>query len=52
MRKPYKGSGEYFTKEDLVAKEPFKQFEFWFNEAKQLKEIEEPNAMCLATASK
>lgn len=38
-----------FSEEDLLAC-PFDQFEQWFAEAQEV-EIEEPNAMCLATAS-
>lgn len=38
-----------FSEDDLLAS-PFAQFEKWFREA-QRAEIEEPNAMCLATAS-
>ncbi|XP_071519250.1 pyridoxine/pyridoxamine 5'-phosphate oxidase-like isoform X2 [Panulirus ornatus] len=52
MRKPYKGKNEAFTEDDLVAKEPFAQFEAWFNEACHTPGIIEANAMCLATATK
>jgi len=38
-----------FTEADLLAS-PFEQFEKWFKEA-QHAELEEPNAMCLATSS-
>lgn len=50
MRKPYKKLDEYFGIEHLVSKEPFGQFKQWFEEAVQY--IEEPNAFCLATATK
>lgn len=47
LRQSYtKGS---FSEADLVAS-PYEQFEKWFREA-QHAELEEPNAMCLATAS-
>ena len=48
---------KYFTRpdalkdEDLI-KNPFKLFVNWFDEARQCNLIEEPNAMCLATATK
>ena len=52
MRKPYLDGKKTFDITDLVAREPYKQFENWFDIAKQTPGIEEPNAMCLATASK
>ena len=52
MRKPYLGEHQAFEVKDLVSKEPFAQFEHWFEQAKSMKSIEEANAMCVATASK
>ena len=52
MRKPYLGEHQAFEVKDLVSKEPFAQFEHWFEHAKSVKSIEEANAMCVATASK
>ena len=52
MRKPYLGENQAFEVKDLVSKEPFAQFEHWFEHAKSMKSIEEANAMCVATASK
>jgi len=52
MRKAYKSSEEAFTENKLVAREPFAQFDAWFKLAAQTRGIEEPNAMCLATATK
>ncbi len=52
MRKPYLGAGETFDLKDLVAKEPYAQFSHWFDQAKSTPGIEEPNAMCIATATK
>jgi len=52
MRHPYKTWKEAFLETDLVAKEPFEQFKSWFDEACETEGILEPNAMCLATASK
>ena len=52
MRKPYLGEHQAFEVKDLVSKEPFAQFEHWFEHAKSEKSIEEANAMCVATASK
>lgn len=48
LRQEY--SAEPLTKK-TVLKDPFKQFEYWFNEALTA-ELLEPNAMTLATASK
>jgi pyridoxine/pyridoxamine 5'-phosphate oxidase len=44
--------GESFTEEQLIAREPLAQFHDWFEMACQVEGIEEPNAMCIATASK
>jgi len=52
MRIAYKGKEEAFTEDQLVAKEPFGQFDAWFSEAAKIASIEEPNAMALATATK
>ncbi|VVC92150.1 unnamed protein product [Leptidea sinapis] len=52
MRIKYKDKNETFLEKHLVSKEPFGQFKSWFEEACSRKEILEPNAMCLATASK
>ena len=52
MRKPYLNEKECFDVKDMVSKEPFKQFEHWFEHAKNTAGIEEANAMCLATATK
>ena len=52
MRKPYLSEGNTFDVKNLVAKEPYKQFENWFEIAKKTPGIEEPNAMCIATATK
>ena len=50
LRKPYKQPNEYFGTEHLVSHEPFSQFKQWFEEAVEY--AEEPNAFCLATATK
>nr|KAI8769097.1 pyridoxine-5'-phosphate oxidase-like isoform X1 [Biomphalaria glabrata] len=52
MRKPYRGKQDKFDLDHLVSKEPFGQFEAWFNEAKNTDGILEANAMSLATATK
>ncbi|XP_076470197.1 pyridoxine-5'-phosphate oxidase-like [Babylonia areolata] len=52
MRQPYHDKSDIFDVKDLVAKEPYKQFQKWFEEACNVKGIEEANAMTLATASK
>ena len=41
-----------FDVAQLVAKEPFANFRRWFDAVRQSKAVLEPNAMCLATASK
>ncbi len=51
MRTPYLHESNTFDVKDLLSKEPFGHFEAWFEEASRSKEIEEPNAMCLATAT-
>ena len=51
MRKPYHSKEDVFDFGDLVAQEPFGQFKAWFEEATNIKTIEEANAMCLSTAS-
>ena len=40
----------YLTEEN-IAKEPFEQFDIWFNEAKEIG-LKDPNAMNVASASK
>lgn len=52
MRIKYKDKSETFTEDALKSKEPFGQFEAWFNEARNTPGVLEPNAMCLATATK
>ncbi|TRY70733.1 hypothetical protein TCAL_01188 [Tigriopus californicus] len=52
MRKPYLDQSATFDTTDLVAQEPWGQFQAWFDQAKACSAIEEANAMCLATASK
>ncbi|VDI39838.1 pyridoxamine 5'-phosphate oxidase [Mytilus galloprovincialis] len=52
MRAPYRTHGDSFDVDDLVSREPFLQFKNWFEEAKLEPNIEEANAMALATATK
>jgi len=52
MRIPYHGKDEAFTEDQLVAKEPFAQFNHWFERAAITEGIQEPNAMCLSTSTK
>ncbi|XP_075977627.1 pyridoxine/pyridoxamine 5'-phosphate oxidase-like [Anticarsia gemmatalis] len=52
MRMRYKDKDDTFLEKHLASKEPFGQFKAWFEEACTKKEILEPNAMCLATATK
>ncbi|XP_065574599.1 pyridoxine/pyridoxamine 5'-phosphate oxidase-like [Artemia franciscana] len=51
MRQPYKHKNEAFLEEHLLSREPFKQFESWFNEACKCETIIEPNAICIATST-
>jgi len=52
MRKPYRDASDTFDIKDLESKDPFVQFEAWFQDAKKDDKTEEPNAMCIATATK
>jgi len=52
MRQGYMERGQSFTEDQLIAKEPIQQFREWFEIARSVKSIVEPNAMCLATATK
>ena len=52
MRKPYKGKEEGFDVDQLVSKEPYGQFQKWFEIACKTDGIMEANAMTLATATK
>jgi len=52
MRKPYRDASDTFDVNDLESRDPFAQFEAWFQDAKKDDKTEEPNAMCVATATK
>ena len=52
MRISYEGKDKAFTEDQLVSKEPIGQFSSWFEEVKKCKDVQEPNAVCLATANK
>ncbi|CAG5130641.1 unnamed protein product [Candidula unifasciata] len=52
MRKPYRSKDDVFDFDDLVSKEPYEQFQAWFEEAQKHDGIFEANAMALATATK
>lgn len=52
MRIKYKDKHELFLESSLVSKEPIGQFKAWFDYACSTPTVNEPNAMCLATASK
>ncbi|XP_059476278.1 pyridoxine/pyridoxamine 5'-phosphate oxidase-like isoform X2 [Neocloeon triangulifer] len=52
MRVKYRDRSELFLEKDLVSNEPISQFKNWLEEACKTPGILEPNAMCLATASK
>lgn len=50
MRIDYKT--DQFSEDDLVAKEPMKQFDVWFQMARESKAIQEANSMVLSTCGK
>ncbi|XP_053553549.1 pyridoxine-5'-phosphate oxidase [Bombina bombina] len=52
MRKSYRGDDEAFEECHLVSHNPINQFTAWFQEVAQCPAIAEPNAMCLATATR
>lgn len=52
LRVPYLENENSFLEKDIETKEPFSLFTKWFEEAKNNSAIKEPNAMCLATATK
>lgn len=52
MRKSYKDKSEVFLEDHIPIKNPISQFKLWFDEICNEKKIYEPNAMCLATATK
>lgn len=41
-----------FLEKDILVKEPFHLFRRWLDDACQIPEILEPNAVCLSTATK
>lgn len=52
LRIKYKSEKEIFLESSIERKEPFGLFRKWLQEACDTPEIIEPNAMCLATATK
>lgn len=52
MRIKYKEKSETFTEDQLDFKEPIGQFKAWFEVASKTPGIQEPNAVCLGTATK
>lgn len=52
LRLKYKGKSEVFLEKDILRKEPFGLFQKWLQEACGNQDIIEPNAVCLATATK
>lgn len=52
LRIKYKEKKDIFHESSIDVKEPISLFRKWFNEAVNTPEIIEPNAMCLATATK
>ncbi|CAH2296399.1 pyridoxine-5 -phosphate oxidase [Pelobates cultripes] len=52
MRKSYRSDEEAFEESHLASLDPIIQFNSWFQEVAQCSCIAEPNAMCLATATR
>ncbi|XP_053309567.1 pyridoxine-5'-phosphate oxidase [Spea bombifrons] len=52
MRKSYRSDEQAFEESHLVSLDPIIQFSAWFQEVTQCPGIAEPNAMCLATATR
>lgn len=52
LRIKYKDKTEKFREDQIEKKNPIDLFGKWFDEAFKTEEIFEPNAMCLATATK
>lgn len=52
LRIKYKEPKDIFHESSIEVKEPFHLFRKWFDEACSTPEIIEPNAMCLATATR
>jgi len=50
-RKPYIGIDEQLEFKDFVSKEPFRNFQHWFEQARNCSSVYQPNAMALATAT-
>ena len=51
MRLSYGQEKETFVEDDLISKEPYANFEHWFNEACETPDVLEPNGMALATSA-
>lgn len=52
LRKKYKDSHTVFLEDSIEKKDPIDLFEKWFKDVLDCPEIQEPNAMCLSTATK
>ncbi|XP_040187239.1 pyridoxine-5'-phosphate oxidase [Rana temporaria] len=52
MRKSYRNDDEAFEETHLASLDPVAQFSAWFQEVLECPAIPEPNAMCLATATR
>lgn len=48
----FRGPGEAFLEDDLIAREPITLFGNWFDTAAKTEGIQEPTAMSLATATR
>lgn len=52
LRTKYNEKSNLLLEENIIVKEPFHLFKIWFEEAQSNPDVIEPNAMCLATATK
>jgi pyridoxamine 5'-phosphate oxidase len=52
IRGEYRDLSDGFDISDLYSKDPIKQFENWFQHARQQPTIKEPNSVCISTATR
>ncbi|XP_050543458.1 pyridoxine-5'-phosphate oxidase isoform X3 [Daktulosphaira vitifoliae] len=51
-RVAYRSNDDLFLEENLESKDPIKLFSSWFQNASECSDVRQPNAACLATATK
>ena len=52
FRQPYREDQDVLLEQELPTRDPYELFALWFAEAKSCPSIKEPNAVCIATASR